>query len=209
MIEMRDYTFYVYELCFPDGGIFYVGKGSDDGSRTFRRAHAHWRKGQLVKTLIKAMEKRGEKPVTRIVFESASEADAFAEERRLISAYGRRFDGGALWNVADGGAGGTPRGMPLSAEHKKKIGLANRGKKRSQETKNKMRIAQSGMKHSSERIVKNANARRGKARSDETKARISAAKKGRPGPSHSEQTKLLMSESAKAGWAKRRAKLSA
>lgn len=201
--------FYVYELCFPEGKPFYVGKGSDDGSRVFNRAHFHWRKHQLVRTLIRAMKDRGEQPVVRIVFESSEESKAFEEERARIAEYGRRFDGGLLWNVSDGGLGGTPRGRPLSDEHKAKISAANLGRVRSDAARARMRSAQLGKKKAPEHIKHSAESRRGLPVSDETRAKISAAQKGKPRKKHSEETKQLMALSAKAGWAKRRAKLSA
>lgn len=200
--------FYVYELRFPEGKPFYVGKGSDSGERLFRRAHNHWRKHQLVKLVIAAMKDRGERPIVSIVFESDSEEAAFAEEKRLISEYGRRFNGGLLWNVCDGGRGGTPRGLPLSEAHRKKIGDANRGRKRTAEACERMRLAQLGKKRSAEHIAKVASARKGRVVSEETRRKISEAQKGKARRSHSPETKSLMSESAKVGWAKRRAKLS-
>ena len=211
MISMHSY--YVYELCFPDTGKpFYVGKGSDDGSRTFKRANCHWKKHQLVRILIRAMRARGEKPTVKIVFESISEDSAFSEEIRRIKYYGRRFDGGLLWNVSDGGFGGTPRGRPLSPEHKAKIGAANYGKRRSPEQKERIAKAVSERTLSVkqlEHLRRLADSRRGIPRSEEIKHKCADAQRGIPRGPHSPATRLLMSTSAKTGWEKRRLRLSA
>jgi hypothetical protein len=198
--------FYVYELRFPEGKPFYVGKGADDGSREFKRAHMHWRKNQLVAELIRAMRARGERPIVEIVFESEVEDEAFSEERRLVELYGRRFDGGLLWNVAPGGRGGVYAGRPMPPEVRAKISASKSGRRHTPDACERMRQSHTGVAlvmTPARRAV--YDARRGVPRSDEVKRKTSETQKGKPRPKHSEETRAKMVESAKAGWIKRKA----
>jgi hypothetical protein len=202
--------FYVYELCFPGGKVFYVGKGTDNGGRVFKRAHCHCRKNQFVVTAINYLRKKKEKPLVKIVFETESEDAAFDEEARLIAFYGRKIFGGQLWNISDGGrAVGMPIGVPLSEEHKARISAANKGSKRTPEQRERMRLSQLGKKHTQEHINKVIAARLGTRCSEETKRRIADAQRGIPRGPNSPEVRAKKSESAKIAWIKRRQKLSA
>ena len=106
------------------------------------------------------------------------------------------------YNVTDGGDGF--RGMPKSAEHRKKIGDASRGRTASEETRRKISAAMTGKsswrlgrpltevhkKHLSEACI-------GRKLSDDAKEKLSKAFKGRVSPnkgkSMSEETKLKIS----------------
>lgn len=170
---MRTPSFYVYELRYPDTGKpFYVGKGTDDGSRAFRRAHMHARKHGLVRNVIKAIRKRGAEPSVCVVFETPSEAEAITHEGSLINKYGRRFDGGLLWNSALGGVGGHRRSGPMTAEHKAKISAALVGRKRTQEQRDRMAAAQRRRVRTDEEIVRLVNGLYGRKLSEESRRKI-------------------------------------
>jgi hypothetical protein len=122
---MENLTFYTYLWLREDGTPYYVGKG------TKKRA---WRKGSP--------------PSERVLIqEFPSEEDAFLSERFLIALYGREdLLEGCLINLTDGGdnpplstpasrakAAATTRGQkrpPLTAEWRRKISEAKKGKPR-------------------------------------------------------------------------------
>jgi hypothetical protein len=94
--------FYVYILRYPDGRPFYVGKGS--GGRV--RKHLKQSDRPLVRQIIEELKLANSQPVVDVVFESQVEAEAFEQEIRLISQFGRRDRGtGILVNRTDGGDG--------------------------------------------------------------------------------------------------------
>lgn len=149
-------VFYVYELRDETGRVFYVGKGS--GSRM----HAHERRARRGERshrshVIRQILARGGEVNPVVVFTSESEADAFAEEKRLIAFYGRA----ALTNKTDGGDGiSNP-----SDDVRERIAASRRGKIASEETRLRQRLAKLGTH-----------------RTDETKAKIAAFQKNQPKP---------------------------
>jgi hypothetical protein len=100
--------FYVYVYKDPrptkNLQVVYVGKGNGD------RMYVHWRKrvhnNKGFGALLALLRKTGLEPVIEKVAEYADEAEAFAEEMRLIAVYGRRdLKTGTLFNLTDGGEG--------------------------------------------------------------------------------------------------------
>jgi hypothetical protein len=113
--------YYVYLYLREDGTPYYAGKGC--GIRAWEQ---HRRKNTGVWT---------PKDPARIIIPASDllELWAFALERKFIRWYGRKDLGtGILRNKTDGGDGGP--GTVKSLAHRKKIGDANRGQKRSQKT---------------------------------------------------------------------------
>lgn len=63
-------------------------------------------------------------------------------------------------------------GKKLSEEHKRKIGMASRGRTHTKEAKRKIREALKGRKHTGEHRRKNSESHKGKKLSEETKKKI-------------------------------------
>jgi hypothetical protein len=134
--------FYVYTYLRKDGTPYYVGKGKDDRA---------WYKGNHER-----IRKPSESDRIIIVENNLSEESAFALEIELIAKYGRKDLGtGNLHNRTDGGEGisGAKFGRPPE-ERIMKIAKTNTGKKRSEDTKQKLRDVKLGKKDSEETKLK-------------------------------------------------------
>ena len=182
--------FYVYAYYYSEmlAVPCYIGKGSrkridshtliakDELRRWIRRTHHN-------RAFIEEIKLAGGNLEREIVFETDIESEAFDMEKKLISLYGFRSEGGALLNMTSGGDGCTGYQHPESI--KKLIGDMKRGKPGtpcSDETKQKMRLISSGKKHSPEAKAKVSAANKGKKMSPEHCARMSARMKGKPSP---------------------------
>jgi hypothetical protein len=101
--------FYVYAYLREDGTPYYIGKGKD------KRA---WSKQHSVSL---------PKDMSRIVLmeKNLTEIGAFALERRYIKWYGRKDNGGILYNFSDGGEGHI--GRKITEETRKRMSEAQRG----------------------------------------------------------------------------------
>lgn len=143
--------FIYFHLRLDTGEIFYVGKGQGKRAYSIRRNN-HWRR---------IVAKHGRS--IHIHSQWGNEAEAFAEERRLIASF--LAAGVKLVNQTDGGEGSS--GHSVSVESRAKIGAASKGRAPSVETRAKMSAANKGNTH----LL-------GHTHSAETKAKISAAGKG-------------------------------
>ncbi|EOU2464877.1 hypothetical protein ACNTOD_003875 [Vibrio navarrensis] len=77
--------YYVYEVRYPNGTPFYVGKGSRDRvDESYLKSH-----NPEVAKLAENIRAKGQAPQFSIVFNSAIETEAFTKESELISLYGR------------------------------------------------------------------------------------------------------------------------
>ena len=116
------YVYCVYEL-LEDGTELpvYIGKGHDDSDSGYSRL-SHYREEGLpraTRTVQEALS--GKKCLVKKLADADDEIHAYALERRFVAEYGRRF----LVNCTDGGCAG----WTLSAESRKKMSDARRGKK--------------------------------------------------------------------------------
>lgn len=213
--------FYVYEhVRRSDGRVFYVGKGSGCRLRVTQHRNPHW---------VAVSRKHGWK--ARVAFRTDDEDLAFLAEEELIRK--RRSDGSPLTNLTDGGEGmsgyvfseesirkrvaktkGKKRpaislalkGVPKSAEHRRKLSLARLGQRHSLETRARMSRSRKGRQspmlgrtHTDESKMKISDAVSGernpffgKKHSPEVLARISEVNTGRK---LSEETRRKMSAS--------------
>jgi hypothetical protein len=133
------HAFYTYaHINKVTNKIFYIGKGSKNRYKSIHRRSKHWNS---------IVEKYGF--TAEILANWNTEKEAFEHEKVLIACF--KDLGYVLANKTDGGEGTAsdkirqsalkrPKRV-LSEETKKKIGLAQLGKKRSQEAKNNMKIA--------------------------------------------------------------------
>ena len=97
--------FYCYMYVDPATGVpFYVGKGQRSRAWSYT-AHSHnkW----LMSKLDDIRNNYKSKEFVVVVEENLTEEQAFEMEEELVNKYGKRFDGGILWNIADGGARGA------------------------------------------------------------------------------------------------------
>lgn len=93
--------FYVYKYVDPDTSKpFYVGKGCRSRAWSFT-GHTHNK--FLMLKLDKIRDKFCSKQFVIVVEENLTEKEAFEREIALIQKYGKKIDGGLLFNVNDGG----------------------------------------------------------------------------------------------------------
>jgi len=167
------YYVYIYANPLKNNQPFYIGKGHNS------RAYSHLRPSEQARAAtdnphkfhtINLIRQSGNKPTICFAWSGEDEQRAFWVERFLIALYGRSRDGGILCNLTEGGEGSVGvspwnKGQHHSAETKKKIGDANRGRKQSDELKARLSLIRRGVKHapcSDERKRKIGDANRGK-----------------------------------------------
>lgn len=172
---MLDKQFYVYvHMKNTDDAVFYVGKGcksrytSKNGRSDYwhRIVDKHGYTAEIVKSCLS--------------FDEANEYEVFLIKKL-------KDDGCILCNLTDGGEGRS--GYVMSDDSKKKISKKNKGKKRSEEAKQKMKGNQNAL---------------GAKRSAEVRAKMAASKKGNNnliGRPVSEETRRKISETSKKTWA--------
>jgi hypothetical protein len=214
------YDYYVYLLSRLNGVPFYVGMGRgrrwlqhEGQAKRGERSH----KAHIIR---KILREASEIPKKKIA-EGLTFGEAIAMEINFIARIGRRPHG-PLVNATPGGEG---RSEPISAEHKAKIGAANRGKRHTdeyrarmsarfkgrkipQEAVEKVRAALKGRKQSPELVEKRRQALLGKRRTPEQRAASSAARKGKPLAPHATANAAIVNR-GKPRSAETRAKISA
>ncbi len=90
--------YYVYTLAYPDGTVFYVGKGT--GYRMSKHSSKSPMSNEATREVIRQIESEGKQVIRTIVYRTFSEKDAFIYEWALIVLiYGREN----LTNLTDGG----------------------------------------------------------------------------------------------------------
>jgi hypothetical protein len=150
---------YVYMHIRKDNNQpFYIGVGGLLSFDNYQRANSENWKGLSHRSDFwkNVVFKYGFK--VEIVLNNCTKEDAFLEEQRLISLYGRKdIKTGILVNHTAGGegrihssdelkkkCGAKNIGKVLTKEHKQKISLGNKGKKLTQEDKAKKSLAAKG-----------------------------------------------------------------
>lgn len=192
---MDNMRHYVYTLAYPDGRVFYVGKGVRD------RIHRHERDALLSRNINpykenvirKILADGGQVIKTKLAY-FATHEEALEYEIALIL-FLNATD--SLTNLTPGGDGqigvvfseehrrklseaqkGKPR-EPLPPEARQRVAEGNRGRRRSEKTRRRMSEARSGKPLSAEAKEKLRLVNTGKSHSEEAKRKMSEAKKGR------------------------------
>lgn len=160
-------NFYVYvHKKATDGSIFYVGKGTRKRSHDFKRRSQQWKR---------TANKHG--VIVDVIYADLTENEALRLEVKTISEIGRD----SLVNQTNGGEGLS--GLVFTDEHRKKIGLAHKGKKKSPESIAKMVQKLTGRKLSYEHKQALSKGLKGKPK---TPKHIKKVAQARIGKSHSD-----------------------
>lgn len=202
-------TTFIYALNAPDTGeCRYVGKSDRPDVRFYNHVRLAHRTKNHKDCWIVSLLTQGRIPKLEILDEVPRSEWEFWE-REYIRVF--RAIGFKLTNSAEGGSGGNGRkGIPLTQEHRNKIGESHKGKIMSEEHKQKVREANLGKVYSAETREKRSRAmlghifpesrnrkisvaRLGMKFSEEHKKHISEGKRGRPGHSHSLESRQKIS----------------
>jgi len=172
-ITQDDFSVYIFTF---SNGKRYVGKTNDVKRRW--KAHRYLAKSGDKRIVYHAIRKYGWESIDKEVRGGFTEAEAFAEEKRLIRDLKTHIRWGRGYNLTDGGEGAS--GLEISAETRKKMSEAKRGKPKSPEHRAKLSVSNRGQKRSPETCKKMSNAARGRKyppRSPEHRAALSASQK--------------------------------
>lgn len=193
--------FYVYEHWRPDRDeCFYVGKGK--GRRANQLGHSRNRFHHFIQDKLARL---GMCVEVRMVAEGLFEDEAFALEIERIAFW--RADGVDLANLTDGGDG--QHGRTWTQKQREAHARHHKGKSRSAESRERIRLAKVGTSHSTETRAKISASKKGQGvglkRSPEACAKMSAAQVGNTkwlGRKHSPETIAKMTASQRARFAK-------
>lgn len=128
--------YYTYAYLTTSRQVYYIGMGC--GDRAYK-PHPHMDVCMPDRELIIIL-KRG-----------LTQEQAWNHEEYMIAVLGRTCDGGTLVNKTKGGKG-WGGGCPATAERKARIGNANRGRTLTAEHKRKLSLAKKGKKQSAQAI---------------------------------------------------------
>lgn len=205
--------FYVYLLLDPRNHYipFYVGKGQGDRAGSHLTWYSNTKHNPHKSAKIQKIRDQGLEPVVLLWQTDLSEELAFELEIKLISKFGRKgLDPlGILTNITAGGQGLA--GHHFSETHKENLSKSLTGRKRSEETRQRIRDAAKNRKPISDEVRrKMSETRRGKGTGTNNpmygrtgdqhpnygKAGNVGDKNGMFGKNHSEETKKKISEKA-------------
>lgn len=163
---------WLYKIVNNVTGDVYIGQTSDK-VRRFSKHRCTLRDGtHCNRFLQRSYHKYGPEAFRyELIVEADSTDNANRLEIELIEQLRKSL---TVYNLRTGGKNGT-----LSEETKRRIGDANRGKKRTSETRRLLALAVLGKRQSSETIAKRVQSRKGYKHSEETKALIASQLKGK------------------------------
>lgn len=169
-----DYKYYLYRhIRLDTNKVFYVGVGTNTNKK-YVRANSCLKRNIFWNRVVNKTRYEVE-----ILLESNDYDFILSKEKEFIKLYGRRDLGlGTLCNLTDGGEGSPNSTRFISDWQKKRISLANTGRKKTKEQIEKHRVQMLGKKQSQETKDKRSLSSKDKIFSEETKNKISKAKKG-------------------------------
>lgn len=178
--------YYVYQLCYPNGRPFYIGKGT--GKRiTHHRFEARRTDCSCPKCqTIRKLWNEGLDYTREIVFWTDDQKEAYAKECELIALYGMEN----LCNRTAGG-GGT-RNRIVSEETRSKMRESGR-RSFTEETRQKLREINTGRKASEETRRKNREANL-RYFTEDVRRKVAEARRGKKLGPHSKETRRKISE---------------
>lgn len=186
---------YVYTLAYPDGRVFYVGKGMRDRIDCHEREARNGNKSYKC-NVIRKIWAQGEQVVKTKLAYFESHSEALAYEVALI------FFMDGLTNLTYGGEGIV--GLARTLDHRRKISEALKGRGPSEEATRKAVETRRKNPKFAEHVRKMTEARRGKPGwrkgvplSQAARQKMSEARKGKPGHPISEETKRKLMEANK------------
>lgn len=158
---LQDNSYYVYAHSTSQSedidNVFYIGKGKGDRAKRHNHRNNYWQN---------KVKKNGGFYI-HYLYKNLTENEAQELEKLYISIMGKVADGGLLVNMTDGGEGIS--GHKLSEEAKRKISDSKKGKKISEELRERYKIIFAGEKNPRYKATVN----------NETRSKISAANKGK------------------------------
>lgn len=179
--DISDQSFVVYRLTCTPTGKAYIGITCDLRRRWNDHVSSALRRDRGKHILSRGIRKYGrDNFAVETLYEASSRKEAEIVERGLIASYRTLMPHG--FNMTCGGEGTVGYRKKHSKETREKIGLGNRGRIVSAETRAKQSAARKGRKLPPEWCAALSASRRGLHRSAETKAKISAAHKGKKLP---------------------------
>lgn len=126
---------------------------------------------------VQKLKRSGRRPECRAVLVGMSKSEAEECERWLIEDF--KNAGHPLTNILPGGDAVRPSGWKQSDEAKAKLSASLRGRKISQEWRDKISAAKLGVPRPMDAIARSAMANTGRKRSEETRRKISMALSGK------------------------------
>lgn len=149
--------FYIYQhIRLDTNQVFYIGISRHNCRSKYKRAYQKDKRNSIWKNIVNKTDFKCE-----IILESFDINIIKAKEIELIAFYGKIKEcTGTLANITDGGEGTF--GYKPTEEVRTKQSIIMRGRKHSEETKQKMRIAQIGKYVPSSVGIKISNSKKGK-----------------------------------------------
>jgi len=174
----------IYGIFNLVNGKVYVGKSVDIKDRIIHHSNELLGNRHRSDHLQKAWNKYGKENFQFETLKLCKKEDLDKWEKYYIYEKYNSFNPNCGYNLKRGGEGG-----PLSSETKIKIGIANKGKKRTEELKKSISERMKGLKHTEDQNKKKSERMKGKKRNEETKRKISESQKGRKRNKLSEEHK--------------------
>lgn len=198
MIQETPYQIYSLNCPVNTEQVRYIGVTKKPLSRRLRE-HILDRDRTHKTDWIKSLRKKELMPSINLIEDGLTVAEAFEKEMQYIKLF--KSFGARLTNCSDGGEGNKgyrytdEQKLRMSRIHKGKAGFWT-GKKRSEETKQKISDKLKGVRLSEERkqnMSRERKGRKGKPHSTEAKLKMSLAKKGQRRAPLSEEHKAKIS----------------